>query len=77
MSMHEYKVMCENNRPVVATLLNFVNYKELINLTTDEDKRVIKWLVVIGESESDAIESADYILQTFWAKYLAKNVSLQ
>ena len=75
MSMREYKVICENNKPVVARLLNFVNYKELIKLTTAENKKFILWLTVVGEDETDAIEVADHILQTFWSKYLRQNAS--
>ncbi len=75
MSMQEYKVICENNRPVTAKLLNYVNYRELIKLTRQENKKYINWLVVVGESEKDAIESADYILANFWAKYLTPDLS--
>jgi len=70
MSMREYKVVCENNKPIEACLLNFVNYKELINLSKEKDKKIINWLVVVGENENDAINAASQILQTYWQKYL-------
>lgn len=75
MSIQEYKVTCENNRPVMAKLLSYVDYRELIKLTRQADKKYIQWIVVVGESETDAIKAADYILANYWAKYLTPDMS--
>jgi hypothetical protein len=75
MLMREYKVICENNMPTEATLLNFINYNELIRLTTAGKKKFIMWLVVAGKDEMDTVEAAGYILKTFWLNYLRQILS--
>jgi len=73
--MHEYEVVFDDNKPVFATLQKFVDYKNLIKLSKKGNKRLLKWLVVVGEDEKDAIKVADNILHIFWEKYLNQPVS--
>jgi ribosomal protein S5 len=73
--MREYKVMFDDNRPVHAMLQHFVDYKHLIKVTKEGNKRLMQWLVVVGEDEKDAIKAADHILHTFWEKYLNQPAS--
>jgi hypothetical protein len=75
MSMHEYKVVFNNNKPVSAILQRFVDYKHLIKLSKQGNKRLMNWLIVVGENENDALQSADNILHTFWRKYLNQPAS--
>ena len=75
MSMREYKVIFDNNRPVTAMQQKYVDYKQLIRLCREGDQRFMKWLVVVAEDEKDAIRSADHILNTYWGKYLGQSIA--
>jgi hypothetical protein len=68
----EYKVTFEDNRPVSAMLLNSISSEKLIDLTRRGNKRLMNWLVVVGDDEKDAIHMADSIVKEYWLKYLNK-----
>ena len=66
----EYKVTFEDNRPVSAMLLNSISSEKLIDLTRRGNKRLMNWLVVVGDDEKDAIHMADSRVKEYWLKYL-------
>jgi hypothetical protein len=68
----EYKVTFEDNRPVSAMLLQSITTEKLIDLTRRGNRRLMNWLIVVGDDEKDAIQMADSIVKEYWLKYLNK-----
>lgn len=69
--MHEYKVIFENNVPVHAARLAPVEGTKLVHISKQGKKKIMNWLVVYGDSESDAIEIAKKVINTIWSEYLS------
>ncbi len=68
----EYKVTFEDNKSVSALLLQSITSEKLIDLTRRGNRRLMNWLVVVGDDEKDAILMADSIMKEYWHKYLNK-----
>lgn len=69
--MKGYKVIFEDNKPVLARLVESFDNNEIVKLTRKGGKRFMNWLVVYSDSEEDALEIASKVVRTIWAEYLA------
>lgn len=67
--MKGYRVIFENNVPVFARQIDPDN-SEMVKLSTKNDRNMLNWLVVYGDSEADALEIASKVVRTIWADYL-------
>ena len=61
----------ENNIPVFARQLDIDDSKEVVKLSRQGNKKLMNWLVVYGDNETDAMEIAQKVLKAIWAEYLA------
>ncbi len=69
--MEGYKVRFEQNRAVAAQHLDHIDYNHLVKLSKDSaEEKALEWLVVTGRDEKDALESANKMVDFFWADYL-------
>ena len=68
--MKGYKVIFENNIPVFARMLDVAENQDMVRLSKQGSKRLMNWLVVYGDNETDAMEIARKVMQTIWAEYL-------
>jgi len=73
--MKKYKVRFENNRALSAELFNTEAYddEEFVSVIAIEGRSYIDWLTVYAESEQDAFEIAETVVDQYFLNTFGKS----
>jgi len=73
--MKKYKVRFENNRALSAELFNPEAYddEEFVSVIAIEGRSYIDWLTVYAESEQDAFEIAETVVDQYFLNTFGKS----
>jgi hypothetical protein len=64
--MKYFKVHFENNAPISAERIPELATDEIIHISEVKGKKVINWLIVYAEDETDAVEDASDLLKKYY-----------